>query len=89
MKTELFGKSNAVLVTDEGEFVAVIGCKPKEVIDHKLEQAIKDHYVAEDVRINCLETLNNQKTITFGAEIFDEDGDKDFRQFRISIVASY
>ena len=89
MKTNLFGKSNAVLLSDDGEFIAVIGCGAKSDITAKLELAIKEHFVTESVSIKSTEILDNQKPIKFSADIVTEDGDEEIRDFEIFITASY
>lgn len=89
MKTNLFGKSNAVLLSDEGEFIAVITCGAKSNIADKVKQAIKDHFVVESVNFEVSEELTNQKPIKFSADIVTEDGEDEIRDFEIFITASY
>ena len=89
MKTNLFGKSNAVLLSDEGEFIAIISCGAKVDITEKLKLAIKEHYVVESVSLECTEELTNQKPVKFTADIVTEDGDEEVRDFEIFITATY
>lgn len=91
MKTNLIGKTNAVLITDEGEFIAVIGCVGygKGDITKKLELAIKEHFVVESVSVKCDDVLENQKPIKFSADIITEDGDEEIRDFEIFVTATY
>jgi transcription antitermination factor NusA-like protein len=93
MKTELFGKSNAVLFTDEGEFVAVIGCEggKNKDISNKLNRAIKDHFCLEDdtdITFDVKEALTNQKSVKFSVSYL-EDEEETLRDFEIQIVAHY
>ena len=89
MKTNLFGKSNAVLLSDEGEFIAIISCGAKVDITDKVKRAIKEHYVVESVSFNVTEELTNQKSVKFTADIVTEDGDDEVRDFEIFITATY
>lgn len=89
MKTNLFGKSNAVLLSDEGEFIAIISCGAKVDITDKVKRAIKEHYVVESVTFKVTEELTNQKSVKFTADIVTEDGDDEVRDFEIFITATY
>ena len=89
MKTNLFGKSNAVLLSEDGEFIAIISCGTKVDITKKLELAVKEHYVVKTVSIKCDEELTNQKAVKFTADIITEDEDEEIRDFEIFITATY
>jgi diacylglycerol kinase family enzyme len=88
MKTNLIGKSNAVLISD-GEFIAIIGCGAKADITKKLELAIKEHFVASKVTVEPSDELDNQKPVSFTAEIITEDEEVEYRDFEIFITATY
>ena len=88
MRTNLIGKSNAVLISD-GEFIAVIGCGANADITKKLELAIKEHFIADKVTVEPSDVLDNQKPVSFTAEIITEDEDVEYRDFEIFITATY
>lgn len=91
MKTNLLGKSNAVLTTDEGEFVAIIGCGKNTDISKKLKQAIKDHFCLQEdtnIQLNVKDVLTCEKSLKFSVE-YTEDEEDNLRDFEIEIVATY
>ena len=88
MRTNLIGKSNAVLMSD-GEFIAIIGCGAKTDITKKLALAIKEHFVVKKVMVERSAEIDKKKAVNFTAEIIDEDGDVEYRDFEIFITATY
>ena len=89
MKTKLFATSNAVLTTaNEGEIIAVIVCEAESDVTNILEQAIKEHFVAETVIIHSDDVLTNQECLKFSADLVEE-GEHTVRDFVIQIVATY
>lgn len=101
MKTNLFGKSNAVLVEEgTGNILGIITCGKNEDISKKLIEAISDHFVIEkgtDIKLYDRITLNgrkpikeltNQAMVRFSAEWIEDDEER-IRDFEIEIVATY
>ena len=91
IKTQLFGKSNAVLTNDENKVIAIISCGKSEDITKKVKLAIKEDYIAE--RVNIIErpnqTLINAMPYEFSAIITDEDNDTNSHDFTLTICATY
>lgn len=89
MKTNIVGKSNAILTNTDGEIVAIISCGVNETLDKKLKQAIKECYVGESVKlIDSDKILTNQSEVLFSAELV-EDGEETIRDFALNIVVTY
>lgn len=90
IKTQLFGKSNAVLTNDENKVIAIISCGKSEDITKKVELAIKEDYIAEKVEIIVRrEVLVNANPYEFSAMITDEEGDINECDFTLTICATY
>lgn len=102
MKTNLFGKSNAVLIEEDTDnILGIISCGKNEDITKKLIQAISDHFVVPkgtDIKLydrNSLlsnyqptKVLTNQETVSFSAT-WVEDEQELIRDFEITICATY
>jgi len=85
--------SGYLLLDDRNTSVAVITCntndEEKDITD-KVALAIKEHYVAENVKINGKITLAvGSLSQSFNADIIDEDNEEDNRIFRIEHVVLY
>ena len=90
IKTQLFGKSNAVLTNDENKVIAIISCGKSEDITEKVKLAIKEDYIAEKVEIIARrEVLVNANPYEFSTSITDEDGDINTHDFTLTICATY
>ena len=88
--TNLSGSSNAVLTDIDGEIIAIIKCRKKEVLNNKLIKAIGQHFVATDVEIDdadCRE-LTNQNNIHFSVNQL-EDGLESIRDFKLKVIPTY
>lgn len=90
IKTQLFGKSNAVLTNDENKVIAIISCGKNEDITEKVKLAIKEDYIAEKVEIIARrEVLVNANPYEFSTIITDEDDDINTHDFTLTICATY
>jgi hypothetical protein len=91
IKTQLFGKSNAVLTNNENKVIAIISCGKNEDITEKVKLAIKEDYIAE--RVDIIEQPNqnliNAMPYEFSAVIIDEDCDTNSHDFTLTICATY
>ncbi len=90
IKTQLAGKSNALLTSEEREVLGIITCGKKEDITKKIVKAIKEHYTADWASIKKTNTkiLNNVTFMRFSADLI-EDGQETVRDFTIEVVATY
>ncbi len=91
METNLAGNSNLILVReDTKETIAIIAGKKGKAkqITKKLERAIKEHFVADDVVIVDSRTVTNQSPETFAVHIYN-DGSDYYEDFKIEVVPTY
>ena len=93
MKTNLAGKSNAVLTESDYGVIAIIACKggKDKDISKQVKQAISEHLSLEkgtEITFSDTEVITNQGVLNFEAS-FIEDGDDTTRDFTLEVTVTY
>ena len=93
IRTKLSGKSNAILIEvdsdGEDQVVAIIRCDKEGDLTNKVARAIKEHNIAQFVSITNKTVLTNQEPILINAQLTNDDGEKDLRNYTLHIMATY
>jgi hypothetical protein len=90
----LHGKRNAVLTEivngSKDELISIISINEGESdITGKVEQAIKDHFACEDVKITKDHNFAGTFILWFSADIIEDGDERSKRDFTIEVLVTY